>query len=83
MKQNVDYEMIPSEEDHWHIRILTGEFVETVIGFGKLQLVNDQLKYNFDVIDGPQIDLDPETNEGLQKVAGAILYDVLEDLESK
>tara|TARA_B110000908_G_scaffold172244_1_gene238553 strand:- start:2670 stop:2942 length:273 start_codon:yes stop_codon:yes gene_type:complete len=86
MKQNTDYEMIPnedSENDHWNIRILTGEFVETIIEFEKLRLEDDQLKFNFNVVGGPRNDLDPEVDLGLQRVAGAVLYDVLGDVQSE
>ena len=36
MQENKDYELIPSPNDShsWHIRILTGDFVETVIQYG-------------------------------------------------
>ena len=30
LKENVDYEMIPGDDDHWWIRIKDGEFIETV-----------------------------------------------------
>ena len=34
MQENVDYELIPVEnEEHWQIRIKTGEYIETVFQF--------------------------------------------------
>lgn len=38
MIENQDYKMIPGENDHWHIRILSGTFIETVFYFKELQL---------------------------------------------
>ena len=36
MKENVDYEIIPSYEDEqaWNVRILKGPYTETVIKYG-------------------------------------------------
>ena len=33
MKENTDYEMIAGTGENWDIRILTGEFNETVLAF--------------------------------------------------
>ena len=42
MKENIDYELIsPQDDPHeqaWHIRILTGDYVETVLAFGNISL---------------------------------------------
>ena len=43
MQENVDYELIPVEnEEHWQIRIKTGEYIETVFEFGKLKIVDEE-----------------------------------------
>lgn len=78
MHENVDYELIPTENEFWQIRILSGDFVETVIQYGTLKVVDDHLKFNFDIISSPIVDLDKE-NKGLQSVTKDILFSLLED----
>ena len=84
MIENVDYQMIPSavDETHWNIRILKGEFVETVIAFNKIQLdgKDDRLKFSFDILFTPDPDLTTE-NTGLQLHAGSILYNLIESVD--
>ena len=36
MKENKDYELIPDEGDSWQVRILTGDFIETVVQFNTI-----------------------------------------------
>mgnify|MGYP000116761588 CR=1 FL=1 len=79
MIQNTDYEMIPNDVDGWDIRILTGEFNETVFTFEHLRVIDDGLKYRISIVESPIEDLNPDENIGLQKAAGAILYNVLDD----
>ena len=56
--ENVDYELIPvgekSNEMAWNVRILTGDFLETVISYGtiKLDAEDDTLKFSFTVVEG-------------------------------
>ena len=84
MIENVDYQLIPSavDEGHWNIRILKGEFVETVIAFGKISLDDkeDKLKFTFDILFTPDPDLTVENN-GLQLHAGSILYNLIESAD--
>lgn len=79
--ENVDYELIPSDDDGWGIRILKGEFIETVFAFGSLKVdgTDDDPKLNFDfgIIESPDADLDTE-NIDLQLHIGDILLAVLE-----
>jgi hypothetical protein len=80
MIENVDYQMIPVEnQEYWNIRILTGEYVETIFNFGavKINSRNESLHFNFNIISSP---IDYLTNEdtGLQKCVSSILYSVLE-----
>ncbi|MEK9700123.1 MAG: hypothetical protein VW270_30360 [Candidatus Poseidoniales archaeon] len=84
MKQNIDYQLIPSDDGDkswWDIRFLTGDFVETVIRFDTVKVSDDgeYLKYNINVISSPDDDLDPETNEDLQNVAGDVLMSLMEE----
>lgn len=80
-KENVDYELIPGEGENWDIRILTGEFVETVINYKQLQVADDgeHLTFNFNIVTSPDEGLDAETNVDLQNTAAMILSDILEN----
>jgi len=84
MKQNIDYQLIPSEDDDkswWHIRFLTGDFVETVIQFDTVKVSDDGefLKYNIHVVSSPIEDLDADTNQDLQDASGEVLMSLLEE----
>jgi hypothetical protein len=81
MKQNEDYELIPGEGENWDIRILTGEFVETVLNFSKLRVTEDgeNLSFNFDIVSSPDPLLKADENVDLQNTAGMILSNILEE----
>ena len=81
MKQNEDYELIPGEGENWDIRILTGEFVETVLNFSQLKVTEDgeNLAFNFDIVSSPDPSLNAEENIDLQNTAGMILSNILEE----
>lgn len=84
MKEGVDYELVPFEEssDHWAVRILTGNFIETVIRFGAVA-ANEKaghLSFNFSVLHNVESkNIVTENNPDLQKVAGEILNDIIEN----
>lgn len=84
MIENIDYELIPGEDDYWHIRILKGDFIESVVAFDKIHLdpTTDQLKYSFDIIYTPDNDVTVENN-GLQSLMGSILYDLIDNAEKE
>lgn len=77
LEENVDYELIPGADDHWHIRIKTGEFIESVISFGAIRVKDDEmLNFDFYLHSSP----DPELTDndlGLQKYVGKILESVI------
>ena len=79
-EENVDYEMVPGEEENWCIRIMTGNFVETVFAFGELKVSGEDdepmMSFNFDIISTPDPDLEPE-DTALQLVVGDVLSAVL------
>ena len=79
-EENVDYELTPAEENEygWNVRILLGEFPETVIRFGNIAAneKEDHLSFNFKVISSPDEDLN-ETNLNLQEEAGNILNSII------
>jgi hypothetical protein len=77
LSENKDYQFIPVNRDgkeSWDIRILEGEFVETVFYFDKIQVADDgeHIKFNFYIVSTPNPDLN-EDNQGLQKYAGMVL----------
>ena len=80
MKENTDYEMITGTGENWDIRILTGEFNETVLAFSTLKVTDDgeHLSFNFDIVSSPVDDLDADTNFELQETAGLILENILD-----
>lgn len=79
LKENVDYELIPSEGENWDVRLLTGEFTETVIQYKELRVdeTEEHLKFNFDIVSSPDLGLTDE-EYALQKHVGDVLYSILE-----
>ena len=79
----VDYELIPVEdhpnEQAWQIRILRGEFVETILRFGNIAFNETKqcLNFNFFIVSSPDPDLTVK-NKDLQEFAARILEDVLD-----
>ena len=81
-KENIDYELIPvdgANDQAWEVRILTGDYVETVIRFGSIRFeeADEHIHFDFFVSYSPDSNLN-EGDEGLQQQAAAILSDVLE-----
>ena len=81
LEENIDYEMIPCAGENWDIRILTGEFVETVINFKQLRVADDgeHLTFNFEIVTSPDPGLDADTNTDLQSHVGMVLSSILEN----
>lgn len=77
LEENVDYELIPGDNDHWHIRIKTGEYIETVMSFGSIRVKDDEMiNFDFYLHSSP----DPELTENdlaFQKYAGKILESII------
>jgi len=80
LKENVDYELIPSDGENWNVRFLSGEFTETVIQYKAIHVSEDEeyMKFNFDIVSSPDINLSDE-EYALQKRVGAVLYSILEN----
>lgn len=77
-EENVQYELIPGDNDHWHIRIKEGEFIESVISFGKISIEEDSPIISFDLT----VEYSPDEelisdNIDLQKYAGKILESII------
>lgn len=79
MQENVDYELVPIEDDdHWQIRIKSGDYIETMFQFGKLKVVDEEyINFSYDLIYSPIDGLDEE-DAGLQEVVKEILISVIE-----
>ena len=93
MKENVDYELVPAGEEEWHIRILTGEFTETVFQFGTITVEDypedsdsGLMRYSFDIISTPDPTIatdNVDENIPLQKTVSEILLSVMETTITK
>lgn len=87
LRENIDYEFIPVEDDGWDVRILVGDFVETVIRIGVLEAVprhgkcqfvwgdDFDLKYNFEVMVNPS----DSTNLEISPLVGDIIASILHE----
>jgi len=78
--EGVDYEFIPVEDDGWDVRILVGDFVETVIRIGVLEAVprrgdDFDLKYNFEIMVNPS----DSTKLDISPVVGDIISSILRE----
>jgi hypothetical protein len=81
--ENTDYSLVPVDhgnEQAWNVRIMTGEFSETIITFGNVSIDGEaeKLNFNFQVQSSPISDLDAD-NVDLQLECGDILSSILED----
>jgi len=83
LEENVHYQLIPAEDTDnpqaWDIRILEGDYIETVIRFGNVALNEEKgcLTFNFKLISSPDDEL-TEENLFLQQFAGMILENIME-----
>jgi hypothetical protein len=83
LREGTDYQLVPSaeaeNEQAWDVRVLTGDFIETVIRFGNIAVdgENGCLNFNFMVLSSPS-GHDEDSIE-LQDHAAEILQSVLED----
>lgn len=81
--EGLDYELIPVEyvdnEAAWDVRILRGQFTETVIRYGTIKVdgEKDYLSFDFRVVESPESGLSSD-DVPLQEFAGDVLFDILE-----
>jgi len=79
MKENVDYELVPCiVDDRWNVRILSGDFVETVIQFGVLapDMKTGTINWSMHIIEAPNDDVsrdDPEFQEHCGDILSSIM----------
>jgi len=81
MKENVDYQLIPTPVemgDGWDVRFLTGEYPETVIRYGVVKFDGNQKRLTFDykIIYSPDPDVE-ENDQMLENQATEVLQDIL------
>ena len=77
LKQNEDFELVPSDDEQWwNVRILKGEYTETVFRFGTIAEVaaKDELNFNFEILSTP---IDGLTEDDCAEVVGEILYECM------
>ena len=81
MEENKDYELIPSPTDStvWQVRILTGDYVETIIEFDTIRLneIKEHISFNFNIIESPDAALNID-DENLHFVLARVLADIIE-----
>ena len=77
-KENEDYQLIPRDNNDWHVRIMKGEFIECVIRYGNVRFDEENATMNFDFSMIESTD-DRFTSEDprLQRVASHILHSIL------
>ncbi len=77
-KENQQYELIPGEHNNWKVRILEGEYIETVISYGGLSIDETRGIVKFDLnLDYSPVGGITSDDIGLQRVAGHILHSIL------
>jgi len=79
--EGVHYELIPSDEHEqaWNVRILEGDFIETVLQYGAIsfnKVREGEMNFNFSIVSTPDQDLEV-SNLDLQEEAGDILQSVI------
>lgn len=88
--ENEDYELIPGTSDdnidEWNVRFLSGDFVESVIRYGKVTINGEEeemtMSFDFDVVSSPIPDLSENVVE-LQEFAGDVLISIIENSITK
>jgi hypothetical protein len=82
--ENVDYVLIPSDEKEnshgWDVRILTGDYVETVVRYGVIKWDGDnqRLSYNYDIISSPIEGLEVNDDDFQERAITPMLACILE-----
>lgn len=76
--ENRDYELIPGEQNFWKVRILTGDFIETVFQYNTVSFNERDMtvSFTYHVWYSPDDDFDQDDAE-FQKVASGILHSIM------
>ena len=84
LSEGLDYDLVPvvteDNQQGWDVRIITGDYVETVVRFGNISFdhTTECLNFNFDIIYTPNDNITLE-DFTLQEYCGKILEDILEN----
>ena len=81
--EGIHYELIPASAENemaWDIRILEGDYVETVIRYGKIAFngKTNHLTFDFKIISSPDSEL-TVANVHLQDYCAEILEDIIQN----
>lgn len=81
MIENEDYELVPNENDGWDIKLLTGDFAETIFNFGAIKVADDgeTMKYSADIVYSP-VDENFDENLEWHQLTGSILLSIMEQM---
>ena len=77
--ENKNFVLVPEEDQNfWKVRILTGDFIETVFQYGtvKFDQNNHTVSFTYEVVYTPDPSFDLQTAE-FKKVASDILHSLL------
>lgn len=82
LKENEDYELVTNDEytDAWAIRILKGDFVESIVMISAIELNEKQenVSFNFRILSTPDPGVVRKDNVKLQEYVADIIYSVIE-----
>lgn len=81
MRENIDYQLIPTPEElgsGWDVRFLTGEYPETVIRYGVVRIDGKEKRLTFDykIVYSPDPDVE-EDDDLLENQATEALQDII------
>ena len=80
MKEGIDYQIIPDREDEqsWNVRILKGQYVETVLKYGTVRFneIPKNMSFDFKIVYTPDTEL-KVSNVDLQEFAGYMLEKIM------
>ena len=81
LKENIDYQLVPApdHDQDWAVRVLTGDYVETVLKYGAIGFNEEEeglMTFNFEVVESPDTDLSA-ADEDLQEYAGDLLHQII------
>ena len=80
MKEGIHYQIIPDREDEqsWNVRILKGQYTETVLKYGTVRFneIPKNMSFDFKIVYTPDTEL-KVSNVVLQEFAGYMLEKIM------
>lgn len=77
-KENKDYQLIPREDDFWHVEILKGDYSSCIISYSKIKINEETMTLKFDYsLEYTPVDSIVAGDPGLDKTASHILHSIL------